>query len=70
MTGRIIVLALALLTLAACAGPPGPVADTACEWVKPILVDKDDRLTANTAVEILAHNDKWSRNCPREAGAK
>jgi len=55
MTGRIIVLALALLALAACAGLPGPVVDTACEWVKPILVDKDDRLTAVFRRANLTH---------------
>jgi hypothetical protein len=72
MTRRIVSLTvlLAVFALAGCGEVPGPVVDTACKWVKPILVSRDDQLTSGTAIEILAHNDKWRRNCPGETGAR
>lgn len=34
-----------------------------CAWVKVITVSKDDALTAQTAREILAHNEKVEEIC-------
>lgn len=54
----------ALLLLTACAGKPElQVVDTSCSWVKPIFINKNDRLTTSTASEILAHDDKWKQFC-------
>lgn len=39
------------------------VIDTGCEWVKPIYVSKDDVFTANTASQLLIHNETWKTNC-------
>lgn len=57
---------LALLN-ASCAttgrGTEIEVIDTACEWVRPITISKDDRLTDGTARLILAHNRAWVSAC-------
>jgi len=34
-----------------------------CSWVRPILVDDEDRLTEATARDILIHNEVWKRLC-------
>lgn len=39
------------------------VVDTACNWVQPILVSKDDVLTDGTARQLLAHNETWLKTC-------
>ena len=49
--------------LVACAQAPGPVADTACLWVKPIYLSPSDVLTTGTAAQILDHDEKWKANC-------
>jgi hypothetical protein len=66
---------LSCLTLTACcttngASNPEPqvlvqtrVVDTACDWTKPIYVDKADVLTDDTAKAILAHNRAGSKVC-------
>jgi len=53
------------LFLAGCAGdkPDIQLTDTACTWVKPIYVNKNDKLTEKTSVQILAHDDKWQKIC-------
>lgn len=53
------------LALTGCVGdkPDIQIADTSCIWVKPIYVNKDDKLTERTATEILAHDDKWKKFC-------
>lgn len=69
------------LTLTACCTTSGAnsaphpvyqtkVVDTACDWTKPIYVDKADALTNDTARAILAHNRAGARVCgwkPRSA---
>jgi hypothetical protein len=42
-----------------------------CEWVKPISVAEEDRLTAAIKRALLAHNEAWSEFCkqPDMAGA-
>ncbi|WP_171020360.1 hypothetical protein [Cupriavidus sp. 2SB] len=37
--------------------------DTACDWTKPIYVDKADVLTEATAQTILAHNRAGAKVC-------
>lgn len=37
--------------------------DTACKWVKPILVSRNDNVTDETARQILAHNRAFEANC-------
>ncbi len=49
--------------LTGCASMPGPTTDTGCLWVRPIYVAEQDKLTTETAGEILAHNEKWKANC-------
>jgi hypothetical protein len=57
-------LTIALLPLAACMPKPETkIVDTSCDWVKPIFVRKADKLTTQTAGEILAHDDKWKEIC-------
>jgi hypothetical protein len=67
-------LALSLLTLAGCATtcPPAAVpevvtktriVDTACDWVKPIYLDKTDVLSDATAKAILAHDQAGAKAC-------
>ncbi|WP_169738136.1 hypothetical protein [Siccibacter colletis] len=43
--------------------------DTACNWVKPILVTEADILTMDerTKRAILTHNKTWKANCATEA---
>ncbi|AHB69563.1 hypothetical protein P262_04516 [Cronobacter malonaticus] len=43
--------------------------DTACTWVKPILVTEADILSMDdrTKRAILAHNKSWKANCGTEA---
>lgn len=57
-------LILAALPLAGCAGDYQiKIVDTSCDWVKPIFINKGDKLTDKTANEILAHDDKWKEIC-------
>lgn len=65
----------ALVLLAACQAcptlaPPEPevvtktrIVDTACDWVKPIYLDKTDVLSDATAKAILAHDQAGAKNC-------
>lgn len=39
------------------------VIDTACSWVKPIYISKDDVLTDGTARQILANNRAYMSSC-------
>jgi len=43
--------------------PETKIVDTSCNWVKPIYVNKDDKLTNKTATQILSHDDKWKQFC-------
>ncbi len=77
-----ILLLLASLTLTACcttsgANKPEPevvyvpkVTDTACEWTRPIFVDKGDVLTDDTAKAILSHNRAGAKVCGWKPRAK
>jgi hypothetical protein len=50
--------------LAGCAGSPATtITDTACLWVRPVLIAPGDVLTRPTAIDLLAHNLAWERNC-------
>lgn len=42
------------------------VIDTSCNWVKPIMISRLDDVTEGTAGQILAHNRKYDRNCPKK----
>ncbi|QTP33478.1 hypothetical protein B7759_02072 [Burkholderia glumae] len=71
MNWRTIGLASSALALAACqTAPTGTqvetrtkVIDTACNWTKPIYLDKADVLSDATAREILEHNLTGAKNC-------
>ena len=41
------------------------VVDTACNWVRPIIVTKNDIavMDGQTKRAILSHNEKWQANC-------
>ena len=39
------------------------IVDTACDWTKPIYVDKADVLTDETAAIILSHNRAGAKIC-------
>ena len=55
-----ILLTMTSLT-AGCATIDAPVAG--CEWIRPIILDEDDRLTTGTKRVVLAHNQAWSEFC-------
>ena len=44
-----------------CANINAPVGG--CEWVKPISVAEEDRLTTATRRALLAHNEAWTEFC-------
>ena len=66
-------LALSTALLAGCETcPPAPspevitktrVVDTACDWTRPIYLDKSDVLSDATAKAILAHNQAGAKAC-------
>jgi len=60
---KILIVVLSVSFLSACATPEAKIVDTSCNWVKPIFVRKADKLSAPTAAEILAHDDKWKQIC-------
>ena len=61
---RYLLVIAALMMLVGCASKPDTqLVDTSCSWVKPIFIDKGDKLTNKTAEEILAHDDKWKQFC-------
>lgn len=56
-------LTVLLLTGCETTGPV-VVTDTGCDWAKPILIHKTlDRLTQDTALQILAHNETGAIRC-------
>jgi hypothetical protein len=52
-------------------GVSGPVRqiDTACDWVRPILIapSEVDTLTDDTARQILAHNEAFEAACETDS---
>ena len=62
------------MLIASCAerGSVPVVADTACDWVKPIyLTDHDiDVMDRQTKKDILAHNKAWQANCQKQTEKK
>lgn len=61
---RLVILLALGVAVTACAGPPRRVVvDTACDWVRPILVADADILTDATARAILAHDEAWEARC-------
>jgi hypothetical protein len=50
-------------SMSACAS--GRVIDTACSWVQPIMVSREDVMTADTKRQIIVHNEKWERVCKK-----
>ena len=56
---RRFMICLTLLFAMGCASTRG----TECAWVKIITVSNDDKLTNETAAEILAHNRKVETVC-------
>lgn len=53
---------LMLMCVSGCA-TNGSVIDSACDWVRPILISKDDVLTDDTARQILMLDEGWERAC-------
>ncbi len=43
---------------AGCASLDAPVAG--CEWIRPIILAEDDRLTTGTKRVLLAYNEAWA----------
>lgn len=80
MNCRTIGLASSLVLLAGCPAPvqkpmlveaPPKVIDTACNWTRPIYLDKSDVLSDATARAVLAHNQAGAKECgwkPLSAG--
>ena len=54
-------LLVTMTLIAGCANINAPVAG--CEWIRPIILDEDDRLTTGTKRIVLAHNEAWSEFC-------
>lgn len=44
----------------------GRVIDTACSWVRPIMISREDVLTEGTERQILMLNEEWELVCKRE----
>lgn len=49
---------------------PPVIVDNGCKWARPIYVSKADRLTDQTADQILAHNMTGQRLCGWQPGGK
>ena len=70
-----LILALAQ-QLTGCVNPSGTetpkpvvtVVDTACKWVRPIMIGNADQLTEETARQIEVHNETWEVNCGTRTG--
>jgi hypothetical protein len=60
---RSIAMSLACLTLLVSCATTGPATDGFCLEAKPIYVSKADVLTAETARQILAHNQFGAKKC-------
>ncbi|MEK7767570.1 MAG: hypothetical protein AAB368_15170 [bacterium] len=58
-----LILVAAAIGVSACTAPAPVVTDTACLWVRPILVADADQITDATARDILAHNEAWAARC-------
>lgn len=52
-----------MLSMTACAN--GRVTETACDWLKPIMVSQHDIevMTAETKRQILDYNRSWKAAC-------
>jgi hypothetical protein len=50
-----------MLSVSGCANIDAPVAG--CEWVRPIILADDDRLTTLTMRALLAHNEAVAVFC-------
>ena len=59
---KLLVLAT-MLSVSGCANIDAPVAG--CEWVRPIILADDDRLTAATMRALLAHNEAVAVFCKK-----
>jgi hypothetical protein len=57
---KLLVLAT-MLSVSGCANIDAPVAG--CEWVRPIILMEDDRLTTLTMRALLAHNEAVAVFC-------
>ena len=55
-------IVFALLGLASCTAAP-QIVDTGCDWVRPVYVTSEDRISEPTAAVILGNNRKWLANC-------
>jgi len=62
---KFVLAAAGLLSGCATSGPEIRVVDLGCDWGRPILVSREDVLTEETAVQILAHNLILAERCPR-----
>ena len=59
---RLKLLALAtMLSVSGCSNIEAP--DAGCEWIRPIILAEDDRLTIPTVMSILAHNEAAAEFC-------
>lgn len=56
-------LLLILPSLAGCATGGPAISRSGCEWVRPILLSRQDALTDPTLRAILAHNEAWQGVC-------
>jgi hypothetical protein len=54
---------LLVTCVSACKSVGPATIDTACSWVKPIYISKDDVLTDDTARQILILDEQWERVC-------
>ena len=54
-------LLVTMTLIAGCANINAPAGG--CEWVKPISVTEEDRLTTATKRALLSHNEAWSEFC-------
>jgi type IV pilus biogenesis protein CpaD/CtpE len=69
---KTVLLPISLASLFGCSATTGPaevrtetrIIDTACQWTKPIRIDRSaDVLTDGTADQIRAHNEAGAARC-------
>jgi hypothetical protein len=62
MCKQLLLVCLILTCTSGCA-VNGAAIDTSCDWVRPILVSRDDALSDDTARQVLMHNEQWELLC-------
>jgi hypothetical protein len=57
-----LLVCLLAISISGCA-TNGRATDTACSWVRPIMISREDVLTEGTKRQIVSHNETWELVC-------